>query len=62
MFALETEHQQLRLQCLTALVKVYEEMDDWKDDTSSALKVAECGRQHLILYKELSDSSPSECD
>ena len=62
MFALRTEHQQLRLRCLTALVKVYEEIDVWKDDTSSAVKVAELGRQHLILYHELHDLSLNACD
>ena len=62
LFAKTTEHQHLRYNCVSALVQVYEEMevDTWKDDGSSSFKIADWGRQHLLLYVELNIASGSE--
>ena len=54
-----TDHAKLRYNCVSALVEVYKEMehDVWKNDGSSNLRVADCGRRHLLLYAELSGLS-----
>ena len=54
-----TDHAKLRYNCVSALVEVYKEMehDAWKNDGSSNLRVADCGRRHLLLYAELSGLS-----
>ena len=48
--------------CATALLKVYEEMEPttWQDDGSSTAKVADLGRQHLLLYAQLSEASADD--
>ena len=57
-----TDHAQLRYNCVSALLEVYNEMevDTWKDDGSSSCKVADKGRQHLLLYCELRRTAASE--
>ena len=59
---LTTEHQTLRYNCVTALLKVYEEMEPtaWQNDGSSTAKIADLGRQHLLLYAQLSEASADD--
>lgn len=56
-FPASSDHDELRENCVKALVKVYEEIDNWTDDGSSSLNIATHGRRHLLLYKQLSDSA-----
>ena len=57
MFELGTEHQKTRLQCVSELVNFYAELDKRVDDGSSSAKVGNFGRMHLLLYRELNDTS-----
>ena len=58
--ACDTEHQKLRLHCVSALVSVYAEIKNWVSDGSSAARVADLGRRHLLLYRELHDTRASD--
>ena len=49
-----SEHNLLRLRCVNALCACYEEMERWNDNGTSARKLGEHARHHLILYNELS--------
>ena len=51
-FAVDTPYKQLRLDCVSALKKIYEEMNSW-DSATSPLRLGELARTHLILYGEL---------
>ena len=56
-FALQSDHEQLRYQCVDALHRCYVELQDWSPQ-DSPYRLARHGRQHLLLYVSLR----SECD
>jgi hypothetical protein len=51
-FECATDTQKMRLGCVGCLKQIYEEMKDWKEDTSP-LTMIELARAHLIQYKAL---------
>ena len=52
-FPKESEYEKLRFNCHDLLYKLYQELHDWKPETSGR-EVARLGRQHCILYAMLS--------
>ena len=56
----DTAHRKLRLQCVQALLKVYQEIDSWNNDGSSSAAVSDWGRRHLLLYRELHEARTSD--
>jgi hypothetical protein len=57
MFGLGTSHEILRYQCADALNNVYLELKNWIPGGTSLQRLGHFGRQHLILYCELSKAS-----
>ena len=54
-----SEHDKKRLNCLKALQRAYEELDQWVSDTSAIVFKQEI-RKHLLLYQELSEECGGE--
>ena len=52
-FPVETEHQRLVLQCVSALNMCYEELSNWRSDGSSSRALGRHARRHCILFGEL---------
>jgi hypothetical protein len=57
-FPAQTEHDKLRLQCVSQIHDMYREMESWGPD--SGPKVAMLARRHLLLYRELSLEAASK--
>ena len=50
-YDITTEHNKIRLQCVKALCRVYNELNDWVAD--SPLRLGKFAREHIALYNEL---------
>ena len=57
-FDMSTDYARLRYDCVNLLAKVYETMDSWRSDGSSARDIAYYGRCHVILFAELAQLKP----
>ena len=55
-----TDHTRFRINCVSAIVRVCDQIADWKDGGVSSVVVSDWGRRHLILYKQLSDEADSD--
>ena len=55
-FPAGNEREEMRLSCSQALCRVYLELRDWGPESPRRLEAA--GRQHLLLYVQLSDLQP----
>ena len=55
-----TAHEKLRYNCLARLDDFYIELSDWKVD--SGPRAAQLGREHVLLYAELSAQAASMLD
>ena len=58
-FSLETPHEILRFQCVDALYKCYQELDDWVP-SESPHRLGVLARQHLLLYSRLCAESAGD--
>ena len=59
LFGKTSAHALLRFQCVDALYRCYQEMDQW-DTAKSPARLAQAARQHLLLYCELRMSATKE--
>ena len=53
-----TDYARLRYGCVNSIAKVYQTMDSWRSDGSSARDIAYYGRCHVILFAELAQLKP----
>ena len=53
-FPLESEHQQTRFHCVSAIHEAYREMEQW-DPRTSPSRLGDCARRHLILWAALKE-------
>ena len=58
-FNVDTPHKRLRLSCIQSMVACYAELRNWKDGGESTRNLSMHGRQHLIMYAELSRDEDS---